>query len=273
VKRRRWILLVVAALLAAVLLYAWQIEPRLLTVTHVELTGRLGEALAGKRLVLISDLHITADWRKARLLRAKLTELAPDYLLLGGDLVWYEREAGPVVSFLKSLPKTEATFAILGDADYMGRFRNCLYCHKPRSRELRTDVAIRFLRNEAVDLAGGKARLIGLDGENKSGWEPALAAHLDGETPTIVLAHYPESIDWIAPHRPDLVLAGDTHGGQIAILDRFLKFAPHHETLRYPHGNFVVSGVPMFVTRGVGESIIPLRLARPPEIVVLEGKR
>ncbi len=258
-------------LIVILVLYVWQIEPRNITVTRIDLPPRLAEAFAGQKIAFIADLHITADWRKEKALLARLSEIKPDYLLIGGDLVWYQRSVSPAVEFLKKLPPTKGSFVVLGDSDYMGRVRNCAYCHVPGSRELRTDLPVTFLRNEALEIADGKAMLVGLDGEDDSGWDAACAENITPDLPSLVLVHYPEAADRVAAYRPDLVLAGDTHGGQVAGVDRLGEII--HGPMPYPQGWFEVDGTPLFVTRGIGESLLPVRFGRPPEIVVLRGKR
>jgi len=251
--------------------YAWRVEPMDLRVVTVPLPPRLAEAFAGKKLVFLADLHITADWRKKEKLLALLRDLDPDYLLLGGDLVWYEGDLVPVIDFLKRLPVRQKAFAVLGDAEYMGRIRNCALCHQPDSRELRDDLPVRFLRNETTTLAEGRVRLLGLDGEAKAEWKAVCRDNLDGRRPTLVLVHYPTAMDLIAEYGADLVLAGDTHGGQIALPDRLLELITGHQTTQFLYGHYRAGSTAMFVTRGVGESILPLRLGRPPEVVVLEA--
>jgi predicted MPP superfamily phosphohydrolase len=68
----------------------------------------------------------------------------------------------------------------------------------------------------------------------------------------------------------DLILAGHTHGGQIRIpFIGGLDFIPFH-TLDYERGLFTGEGTKMYVNRGIGTSIIPMRFLCPPEITVLE---
>lgn len=271
---RIFTLAVVLLLLVAggVVFYAWRIEPLDIKVTVVPLPPRLAEAFAGKKIVFLADLHITADWRKEEKLLALLEELDPDYLLLGGDLVWYEGEIEPVIAFLKKLKVREKAYAVLGDAEYMGRIRNCALCHQPDSRALRDDLPVRFLRNETATLAEGRVRLLGLDGEDKPDWPAACRDQLDGRRPTIVLVHFPSAFDIIAEYGADLVLAGDTHGGQVALPARLMAMLTGSQVVRYPYGRYQAGASAMFVTRGVGESILPLRLSRPPEVVVLEAE-
>lgn len=269
-KALRLALAVVVAVGLLFVVYAWQIEPLQIGVTRLTLPSRLAGALAGNRLVFLSDTHITGDWRKAEKLLAILRQLQPDYLLLGGDLVQYGQSVDPVVDWLKLLPKTKGAFAVLGDSDYSGRVRNCAYCHIPGQRTLRTDLPVRFLRNEAVTLADGRAVLVGLDGEDKAGWIGAFNRRPRPEAPAIVLVHYPTAATRLAGGF-DLLLAGDTHGGQIALPGRLLDRLARESLSPFRAGWFLVNRAPLYVTRGIGEGYFPVRFLTPPEVVVLEG--
>ncbi|HPM76566.1 MAG TPA: hypothetical protein PK961_05700 [bacterium] len=272
-KRGRVVALLLAVFALGVLVYAWQIEPRRLTITHLALPAPLAEALAGARVVYVADLHVTPRWPIRKRFLATLRALDPDYLLLGGDLVWYEGNVDASVELLKQLPARRGAYAVLGDADYQGKIRNCAFCHVPGKRELRTDLPVTFLRNEALTIADGAVELVGLDADKRHEWKSTGERHLPADKPSLVLTHYPEALRVIAPRGADLVLGADTHGGQF-LAPRFLfRWVFNSDRARYLYGWFDDGGTRLFVTRGVGESILPLRLGRPPEIVLLEGGR
>ncbi len=272
-KEFRWLLGAPAIVLLAVLVYAWQIEPRRIEVVRLRLPDELARALGPRRIAFVADLHITADWPIRSRLLATLSALRPDYLLLGGDVVWYQGNVDRTIEVLKQLQAPGGVFAVLGDSDYMGRIRNCAYCHVPGRRELRRDLPVRFLRNETVELENGAVRLVGLDSEERGGWLTALAAPPGDRRPTLVLAHYPTALTAAAASRADLLLAGDTHGGQIWAPQKLLGWLFGSARANYAYGWFREGATPMFVTKGIGESILPLRLGRRPEIVLLTGGR
>ncbi len=258
--------------LGAVVVYAWRIEPFRLGVTRIDLPPDLNAALAGQRIALISDLHIRKNWPKTKLLLDTLQRLDPDYLLIAGDMVWYEADAGPAMEVAKQFHARKGVYAVLGDADYMGRVRNCIYCHVPGSRELRHDLPVRFLRNEAVTIADDKVTLVGLDGEDSHGWDETCRRSITPERPSIVMVHYPQTLPFASAFHPSLILAGDTHGGQIIAPYWVYPLITQAPVKKYRYGWFYEGRTPMFVTRGVGESHIPARLARPPEVVLMEGR-
>lgn len=267
------ILLIMLLVAVVVLAYAWQIEPRRLTITKIKMPAPLAQALAGERVVYVADLHVTPRWPIRKRFLATLRALDPDYLIIGGDLVWYEGDVNASVELLKQLPARKGAYAVLGDADYQGKIRNCAFCHVPGSRALRDDMPITFLRNEAVSIADDVVLLVGLDADNRAQWADTCAAYLPTEKPSLVLSHYPEALSVISRRGADLVLGGDTHGGQIIAPRVFFRWIFNADRAKYLYGWFNEGDTRMFVTRGVGESILPLRLGRPPEIVLLEDGR
>ncbi len=97
----------------------------------------------------------------------------------------------------------------------------------------------------------------------------ALLAALQPERPAIVLAHDPE---WFAfvPAGPHLTLSGHTHGGQVRLpLVGALRNASR-APLRWSYGLVVEQGRHLYVTGGLGTSLIPLRIGMPPEYAVID---
>jgi predicted MPP superfamily phosphohydrolase len=70
----------------------------------------------------------------------------------------------------------------------------------------------------------------------------------------------------------DLMLAGHTHGGQITFLFPFINLSPTLIETRFVRGNFHIGNMLMVVTRGLGMSIVPIRLNSTPEITVITIK-
>lgn len=86
----------------------------------------------------------------------------------------------------------------------------------------------------------------------------------------ILLAHSPEIIER-AENRVELVLAGHTHGGQVVIPSIGAPFVPLAKKYRrYASGIFKVGKTILFVSRGIGTSIFPVRMNCPPEIAFIE---
>ena len=91
----------------------------------------------------------------------------------------------------------------------------------------------------------------------------------DGKEPLILLSHNPLAFDTIRENQQVLMLAGDTHGGQIPLPSYLWKILGYEKCARYNQGLFENSEKKMFVSRGIGTSHLPMRILRRPEVAVL----
>jgi predicted MPP superfamily phosphohydrolase len=94
-----------------------------------------------------------------------------------------------------------------------------------------------------------------------------LAGIPEGE-PILLLSHDPDVFPYV-PARVSLTLAGHLHGGQVdlPVIRRFVM--PSRHGSRYKEGHVVESGRHLFVSRGVGETGVPIRIGAPPEVPIL----
>jgi predicted MPP superfamily phosphohydrolase len=95
----------------------------------------------------------------------------------------------------------------------------------------------------------------------------ALAQVTNGD-PVLVLTHNPDVFPEIPP-RVSLTLAAHTHGGQVSLPLIGRPIVPSVFGQRYASGHVVEGGRHLFVTTGVGTSIIPVRFRVPPEISIV----
>ena len=99
-----------------------------------------------------------------------------------------------------------------------------------------------------------------------------LASSRSARGVRLLLGHHPDLaldvIDFRMPP-PDLMLAGHTHGGQVRLPGIGALFTATRIGRRYDQGLFDFHGVPLFITSGVGTSVVPIRLLNPPELVLL----
>lgn len=228
--------------------------------TALDVVG-LPPALNGLRVGLITDIHVSpsvddADIRSAVGL---LLEARPDVVVLGGDYVTNFDTSRAVHAAELLAPLAEASdgaFAVLGNHDD-DRIVPAALATKG-FEVLRDQRTRRVVRGEPIDLIGLRY------------WtrRPADIARIaDGMGPmSILLSHDPRRLTEAAALGVPLVLAGHTHGGQV-VLPGLGAFAAR----RFP----VVAGVgrernsTLFVSRGVGTVVAPIRLNCPPEVSVL----
>lgn len=240
------------------------------------------------RLVFLSDLHNKEyGIGNERLLQA-IGELAPDLVLVGGDML----NARPGASFLKGAALVQKcaekypVYYALGNHEYRARIYpenyGTMYADYMDSFK---DSGIRFLDNESCLLPEFGIRLTGLTIDReyykrfvkrklKEGYLKETIGKVDDASYQILLAHNPEFFPDYAAWGPELVLSGHVHGGVARIPGFKGVVAP---SLRpFPHydgGLFEEHGSRMVISRGLGMHTIPVRLFNPGEVVVIELKR
>lgn len=219
---------------------------------------RLPPECSGLRIVQLSDIHYSLYLPPAAATRAvELTNrLQPDIIALTGDFVTATRQfIEPVADLLAQLRARLGVFAVLGNHDFRV---DAAMVSRALSRR-----RIRVLRNTHRRVAVGGARIT-IAGIDDARQQPDLAAALGARRAngfTLLLAHSPASLSDAAASGVDFVLSGHTHGGQI----NFGIAAPFYDR-HFPSG-FLQSGqTRMYVSRGLGQVIVPWRVGCPPEI-------
>jgi predicted MPP superfamily phosphohydrolase len=246
------------------------------TSLRIPLRG-LDEVLRGLRIVQISDLHIGNAMlgRKLEGLIADVNALAPDLIALTGDL--FDYDPGVVESGAKVLGGLKAPFGVygvLGNHDvYTGRehVARMLAKHAP---------GLRLLRGEIARVpASAPLYVAGLDDPGKD-WTARgelpelddLGRALPKDGPVILLIHRPESFPQAARLGFALVLAGHTHGGQIALPTPGGHWNPARAVTRFYRGLYHAHEHRslLYVNRGLGVAGPQIRFNCPREIATLE---
>lgn len=266
-----------ALVLVLLLGYAWQIEPRLLTVRRLVIRDPvLARAWPGLTIVHLTDPHIAREGgREARLL-SRIREIKPDLILLSGDYRQWGSSPGPAQHFLAQLAAPLGVYGVLGDSDQDQGPAGCGYCHPDGQYHTRRATPV-LLRNELRSLPwrGGRIAVVGIEPYGGLPWLPTLQEATATATrrgaPLLVLSH--QSRPWQSAPLPahSLWLAGDTHGGQIRlpgwVWTRIpYKPDPAHMAGLYDNGR----GGWLLVNRGIGQTAwFPFRLGVVPEICVI----
>jgi len=282
--KRRWTWTIVAGLLGAFYLVnvdAWLIEPESLVVRRVEIVSPLwhGPALT---IAALGDTHVGGphvDAARMGRVVARINALRPDLVVLLGDYVHgHPPQSARTPEENQEILGGVATFAAL-DARYgavavLGNHDGWYNREAITSALEDAGVAALWNRNVVIHRAGGAIVLAGL----ADAWtgQPDYAAALDGApagADVIVLAHNPDLFADM-PSGPALMLAAHTHCGQVALpfIGRLELPIQHKE---YACGRIDQHGQTLFVTAGLGTSIIPVRFGSPPEIalVTIRGEK
>jgi len=242
-------------------------EPFMLSIERQEIfLRRLPKVLNGLRIVHLSDLHYGPLTSSDHLRRAAkvANELRPDLIFLTGDYISQDRiYAAPCAEIVGKLRARYGVYGILGNHDHW------------TDAKLITDLfraeGIRMLINEGmrIDINGASFWLAGVD-DTMVGLEDltlALAGSSESEL-RIVLAHNPIILRRAAAASVDLVLSGHTHGGQVTL--RSEKNGSGRPRRRLLRGLGRRGNTQIYVSRGLGTVVLPIRYGCPPEVSVLE---
>ncbi|MFO1053839.1 MAG: metallophosphoesterase [Planctomycetota bacterium] len=234
-----------------------------LEFSDVELAVGARAGLHGLRIAFLSDLHAGSFLDEATLLRVCEDVVArqPDLICLGGDLInSREREIELLDRPLRALRAPLGVFAVPGNHDHrwmddMGDWQDYL---SARGVTVIANCGRRITRGGSSFWLGGVDDLT----DGMPDMHAALRGRREGE-PTILLAHQPDHFPEAAEHGVDLVLSGHTHGGQVKLLGR----APiSHTRHGFVDGHFARETSRLYVSRGVGATVLPLRMGARPEI-------
>ena len=250
---------------------------------------QLGADLEGYRIVQISDLHNVKFGKNNQKLVDRIRECEPDMIVLTGDLVDSNHtNVDRAVQFVDEIVKICPVYYVTGNHEY--------WLEKSEYDELMdglVSAGVVILDNQVVEISRGDAkfRLVGLD--DRSLADGTLEALLSDESIrnnqaeqkeetadnedsgekelTVVLAHEPQYLARYAGTGVDLVLSGHAHGGQFRLPFVGGIVAPDQGFLpEYTAGEYYMNGTEMIVSRGLGNSVIPVRLFNYPEIVCVD---
>lgn len=268
VTRRRFLTSVGGVMAGGVGIEGLLLEPGRVTVTRHRIGATSSAAGATLRVAQLSDLHLKTVGRFEERIATRVEALNPDVIVLTGDSIDDASALSSLAAFLDLLPPRSQRYAILGNWEYWSGVDvsalATVYGH----------AACRLLVNETARLSHGghTVEIVGLD--DLLGGTPDLAQALpaSGSGPnTLVLSHCPAYRDRVnddhAAHTT-CMLSGHTHGGQVAV-GRWAPLRPPGSGT-YVSGWYRGAGLDLYVSRGLGTSLIPVRLGSVPEIAFFE---
>jgi predicted MPP superfamily phosphohydrolase len=231
---------------------------------------RLPPALEGLRIVHLTDIHLSlfTPIEEVHRVVELANRLHPDLVALTGDYVTFSPQyIWPVAQTLGRLRARLGVFAVLGNHDFRVNAEEV-------TRALRAH-RIRVLRNSSYALraAGSALWLVGIDNLWFSSNDlPRAMRSIPPHDPKILLCHKPEAIGRASRWGIDLMLSGHTHGGQVRlpILRSLYRSKPGE---RFVDGWNQLGDTQIYVSRGIGKVVVPLRVDCPPEITCLRLRR
>ncbi|SCP99629.1 metallophosphoesterase [Anaerobium acetethylicum] len=271
IKRKRWI--ISGIVLLVLIIFVWYENHHLVVSSYDYKSSKISGDLEGYRIVQISDLHNAEFGKNNKNLITKIAELSPDLIVVTGDLVDSNHmDIDVAVNFIEDISGICPIYYVMGnhehwlsDADRQDLFEGIK----------NTDTTV--LDNEGTTINAGKAsfELIGLD--DKSLGDDTLKNLMNGcsnDDLTIVLAHEPQYINNFSAAKADIVLSGHAHGGQFILPFVGAVVAPGQGFFpKYTSGAYQMKDTTMYVSRGLGNSVIPVRLFNDPEVVCIDLRK
>jgi uncharacterized protein len=236
----------------------------------------------GYKIVQLSDLHSKSFGKDQEKLIKKVSKANPSLIVFTGDLVdsrKYNEENSLVL--MKKLVQIAPVYYVTGNHEWRSGKFNSL------EDELKS-AGVQVMRGTVEEVSYGtdNIQLIGIDdpaGITGSYSEQEITEEALGNTINnskddgdfnILLAHRPELISSYSKFPIDLVFSGHAHGGQFRVPFIGGVVAPNQGLFpEYTSGKHMVDKTTMIVNRGLGNSIIPVRIFNRPEIVVMTLKK
>lgn len=264
-KKTKWIVLLIIIIL--LIPFCWYENNHLVTTKLAVSNSKIPNSFNGYKIVQISDLHNASFGKNNIRLIEKIKAETPDIIVLTGDIVDSNHtEIDVSLDFCKEIVSICPVYYITGNHEYWLSAED-----QERAFGTMSEYGVNILDNASVILDNNNESvlLIGLDDKHLS--DMTLEGLVEKDYYNIVLAHEPQYIYRYASANADLVLSGHAHGGQFILPFIGPVVAPEQGLFpKYTKGEYVEGNTIMVVSRGLGNSVIPVRLFNDPEIVVVE---
>lgn len=262
--------------------YSMLIESRWFSVTNRTYPLRgLPRELDGLRVAQLTDIHLgpnlSVDYVR-EVIRAT-NELEADLILLTGDYVHRSaRYIEPVVRELSQLRARIGIVGTLGNHDW--------WEDGPGTKRAFANARIPLIDNDRIFLTADRTLTRERDSglciagvgdymEDVADFNRAVG-HVPEDVPRILLSHNPDAAEdsgFVSSKlRVDLMLCGHTHGGQIWVPGFGTPIVPSRYGQKYASGLVQGPACPVFISRGIGMTILPMRFCVPPEIAMITFK-
>ena len=249
-------------------------------VTHYSVTGKqLPDSFDGFKIAVVSDLHNARFGRDNSQIVRKIEEEHPDIIAITGDLVDANRtDMETAIALVHKLMQLAPCYYVTGNHEaWIGKQFSVL-------EEMLLAENVQILHDEVIRLErdGQTIQLAGLDDPDFTERDTVVQQSLLqtklnqmnlSKEYCILLSHRPETFEAYVEENIDLVLSGHAHGGQFRLPFIGGIVAPNQGLFpKYTAGKYTRNNTTMIVSRGIGNSIIPIRFNNRPEIVVIELK-
>jgi predicted MPP superfamily phosphohydrolase len=226
------------------------------------------------RIAFGSDFHLGPTTHPATLDNAfrLLRDVRPDVLLLGGDYVFLGATQDRVQELNDRVNgvNAELKIAVLGNHDFWARPARLEVALSAAGTVTLVNEALRLPPpHDDVGIAGLDDPFTSLEEGDFESRQQAVNQALEkiaDATVRIAVCHSPDGLSWVRGRGVHLLLCGHTHGGHVALPGYRPLWVPSPVGKIYPYGRHEVDGTTLFVSRGVGGSLVPFRTWAPPDV-------
>lgn len=241
-------------------------EANSLSLERIEINiNRLPKKLDGFKIVHLSDIHHSPFTGLEHIARAVkiANRLRPDMFILTGDYVSHDAKyIAPVAKVLGELSSEFGTYACLGNHDHWTD----------------PDLVTAQFREQGINVLINEG--FRFEARGASFWLAGVDDHMVGKTdlPAALKGSFPDEMKLLLAHNPvifrqairlgvDLTLSGHTHGGQVKVRDPEKRLLKRRKLTNGLHER---KNSQIYITRGIGTVVLPIRYQCPPEISLLE---
>lgn len=274
--KKRWLYFLTA--LALLIFFFYFQNNSIVTNEFTIRSDKLPENFNEYKIVQLSDLHNKSFGNDQSYLIKKVKKTEPDLIVFTGDLIDSEKyDEEPSLILMEKLVQLAPVYYVTGNHEWWsGDFETL--------ESKLNSIGVQVMRNRAeeISIEDEKIQIIGIDdsANGKESYEDRAIAEerilnsieeIQGkEHFQILLSHRPEMFSLYSEFGFDLVFSGHAHGGQFRLPFVGGLIAPDQGFFpKYTSGTYKINNTTMIVSRGLGNSIIPIRVFNRPEIVVV----
>lgn len=274
--KKKWLYFLIGV---ALLIYFFYFQNNSIVISKYTISSdKIPQNFDEYKIVQLSDLHSKSFGNNQSSLVKKVNNLEPDLILFTGDLIDADRyDEEPSLILMERLVKIAPVYYVTGNHEWWsGKFETL--------EDKLNSIGVQVMRNTIEEIIVGtdKIKIIGIDdpaniGESyveRANTEKSIAnsiGEIEGEEHfQILLSHRPEMLSLYSEYGFDVVFSGHAHGGQFRIPFVGGLIAPNQGLFpKYTSGKYESDNTTMIVNRGLGNSIIPIRIFNRPEIVAV----
>lgn len=264
-KSKKLTVILILCILAACCIYYGNNSIAVTKITYVN--EKIADEFDGYKIVHISDLHNKRFSDGQSALLDKIAEQKPDIIVVTGDLIDARRTNIDIaMEFIDGAVKIAPVYYVTGNHEMsIARQYDTL-------RERMLAVGVTVLENECVEIEknGSFFNLYGISDHGQYDVDSTFERlNINKAEFNMLLSHRPELIEKYAEFGFDIVFSGHAHGGQVRIPLIGGLYAPNQGLFpKYTAGMYTMNDTSMIVSRGLGNSVAPIRVFNRPEVVV-----